>query len=156
MDTPAEPRMASAALEEIALRRRQVVDAATTFPGWYWPIIGLAMFGLAVVVDTRSAVAIGIAAACFVLVALADTASVVVPRYRRAQWNQELLGARGAFAIVAFVWVVVGGSLALAFALRATGVSHPATIGCAVGAFGVIVAGPILMRRLRSIMLAKA
>ena len=93
MDAPLEPRMASAALEEIALRRRQVVDAATTFPGWYWPIIGLAMVGLAVVVDTRDAVAIGIAAACFVLAVLADTASVVVPRYRRAQWNQELLGA---------------------------------------------------------------
>ena len=156
MDGPLEPRMASAALEEIALRRRQVVDAATTFPGWYWPIIGLAMVGLAVVVDTRNAIAIGIAAACFVLAVLVGTASVVVPRYRRAQWNQELLGARGALAIVAFVWVVVGGSLALAFALQATGVSHPATVGCAVGAVGVIVGGPILMRRLRSIMIAKA
>ena len=54
------------------------------------------------------------------------------------------------------VWVVVGVSLALAFALQATGVSHPATIGCAVGALVVIIGGPILMRRLRSIMLAKA
>src|ERR1700693_3837800 len=70
MDTPVEPRMASAALEEIALRRRQVVDAATTLPGWYWPIIGLAMIGLAVVVDTRNPVAIGVAAACFILVVL--------------------------------------------------------------------------------------
>lgn len=156
MDAPVGPRMASAALEEIALRRRQVVDAATTFPGWYWPILGLAMVGLAAVIDTRNAVAIGIAAASFVLIVLADTASVVIPRYRRAQWNQELLGARGALAIVAFVWVVVGGSLALAFALQATGVSHPTTIGCAVGAAGVIVGGPMLMRRLRKIMLAEA
>lgn len=155
MDAPIEPRVASDALEDVALRRRQVVDAATTFPGWYWPIIGLAMVGLAVVVDTRNPVAIGIAVACFVLAVLADTAVVVIPRYRRAQWNQELLGARGAFAIVVFVWVVVGGSLALAFALQATGVSHPATIGCAVGAVGVILVGPILMRRLRTIMLAK-
>jgi hypothetical protein len=156
MDAPVEPRMASAALEEIALRRRQVADAATTFPVWYWSIIGVAMVGLAVIVDARNPVGIGIAATCFVLVVLADTALVVVPRYRRAQWNQELLGAPGALAIVAFVWVVVGGSLALAFALRATGVSHPATIGCAVGAVGVIVGGPILMRQLRNIMLAKA
>lgn len=155
MDVPIEPRVASAALEDVALRRRQVVDAATTFPGWYWPIVGLAMVSLAVVVDTHNSVAIGIAAVCFVLAVLADTGFVVVPRYRRAQWNQELLGARGAFAIVAFVWVVVGGSLALAFVLQATGVSHPATIGCAVGAVGVIVGGPILMRRLRNIMLAK-
>jgi hypothetical protein len=156
VNAPVEPRMASAALEEIASRRRQVVDAATTFPRWYWPVLGVAMVGLAVVVDTRITVAIGIASACFVLVVLADTASVVVPRYRRAQWNQELLGARGALAVVAFVWVVVGGSLALAFATKAIGVSHPATIGCGVGAVAVIVGGPMLMRRLRKIMLAGA
>jgi hypothetical protein len=156
MDAPIEPRAASAALEDVALRRRQVVDAATSFPGWYWPIIGLAMVGLAAVVDTRNSVAIGVSAAGFVLAVVADTAFVVAPRYRRAQWNQELLGARGAFAIVAFVWVVVGGSLALAFALQAAGASHPATIGCAVGAVGVIFGGPRLMSRLRSIMLAKA
>lgn len=156
MDIPVEPREASAALEEIALRRRQVVDAATTFPGWYWPIRGVAMVGLAVVADTRELVAIGVAAACFVLVVLADTASVVVPRYRRAQWNQDLLGVLGALSIVSFVWVVVGGSLALAFALQAIGVSHPATIGCAAGAVGVIAGGPMLLRRLRNILLAKA
>lgn len=156
MNPPVEPRVASAALEEIALRRRQVVDAATTFPVWYWPVIGLAMVGLAVVVDTRHAIAIGIAAACFVVVVLADSATVVIPRYHRAQWSQELLGARGAIAIVAFVWVVVGGTLALAFTLQATRVSHPATIGCAIGAVAIIVGGPMLMRRIRSIMLAKA
>jgi hypothetical protein len=156
MNVPLEPDAASAALVEIARRRRQVVDVATTFPSWYWPLLGVAMVGLAAVVDTRNPVSIGVAVVCFVVIVLADTAAVVVPRYRRATWRQELLGTRGAFAIVAFVWVVVGVTLALAFALEAAGVSHPATIGCSVGAVIVIVGGPYLMGRVRSIMLDKA
>jgi amino acid transporter len=106
-------------------------------------------------VDTRTSVTIGIGVVAFVIVVLAATAAVVVPRYRRAQWHPELLGTHGPISIVAFVGVVVIGTLALAFSLQSAGVPHPATIACVFGAAAVVLGGPILMRRLRSIMLQR-
>lgn len=155
MTAPPGPRDALTALDEIGERRQQVVDVAT-IPNWYWLFVGLPMIGLAVAVDTRAGVTIGIGVVGFVVVVLAATAAVVVPRYRRAQWHPELLGTRGPLAIVAFVGVVVIGTLALAFSLQAAGVPHPATIACVFGGAGVVLGGPILTRRLRSIMLQRS
>jgi hypothetical protein len=151
--TPPGPREALTALNEIGARRQQVVDVATGIPNWYWLFVGLPMIALAVAVDSRNRLAIGIGAAGFVLVVLAATAAVVIPSYRRAQWHRELLGTQGPVAIIVFVGTVVGGTLALAFGLQALEVAHPATIACIVGGAAVIVGGPLLMRRLRRIML---
>jgi hypothetical protein len=94
--------------------------------------------------------------ACFVVIVLGATATVVVPSYRRAQWHGDLLGTNGPIAIITFVGLVVGGTLALAFGLQAARVGHPATIACVAGAAAVIAGGPLLMRRLRTIMLTRS
>ena len=56
-------------------------------------------------------------------------------------------------AILGFVALVVGGTLGIAFALRAAGIHYPATLGCLAGATAMGLGGPVLMRTLRRIML---
>ena len=57
-------------------------------------------------------------------------------------------------AILGFVAVTVGVSLAVAFILKASGVSYAATIGVSVTAVMLVVGGPMLMRHLQGRMLA--
>jgi hypothetical protein len=52
-------------------------------------------------------------------------------------------------AILGFVAVTVGVSLAVAFILKASGVSYAATIGVSVTAVMLVVGGPMLMRHLQ-------
>jgi hypothetical protein len=56
-------------------------------------------------------------------------------------------------AILGFVAVIVGCTLGLAFALRAAHVHYPATLACLAGGLAMGLSGPVLMRRLRRIML---
>jgi hypothetical protein len=74
--------------------------------------------------------------------------------YRHAQVrSSELLGSRGAPAIAGFVWLVVALTLGIGFALRAAGAHLPATIATLAGAAALVTGGPLLMRKLRAIML---
>jgi hypothetical protein len=59
-----------------------------------------------------------------------------------AELQQRLLAA-----------LIVAGTIGIAFALRAAGVSHPATLACLAGGLAMGVGGPVLMRALRRIML---
>ena len=82
------------------------------------------------------------------------TGSMIFGTYRHAQVrSSELIRGSGAAAIVAFVWLIVGLTLGVAFTLRAAGVHRPATIATVVGAVVLACAGPLLMRALRRIML---
>jgi hypothetical protein len=96
--------------------------------------------------------AVVIPAAAVVIAAL--TAGMIFGAYRRAQVRSNaLLGGRGSLAIVGFVWLVVGVTLGIGFALRAAGAGLPATIATAAGGAALVIGGPLLMRGLRNIML---
>jgi hypothetical protein len=56
--------------------------------------------------------------------------------------------------IVGFVWLVVGVTIGVAFGLRAAGAPAPATIATAIGGVALAGGGPVLMRRLRRLMLS--
>jgi hypothetical protein len=82
------------------------------------------------------------------------TLGMIFGTVRRAQVRSaELLGDRGALLIIGFVWLVVGLTLGIGFGLRAAGAPVPATIATAIGAAALAAGGPILMRKLRTIML---
>jgi hypothetical protein len=82
------------------------------------------------------------------------TSALIFGAYRHARVrSSELLGGRGAVAIVGFVWLVVALTLGIGFALRAAGAHLPATIATAIGGAALVTAGPFLMRKLREIML---
>jgi hypothetical protein len=147
-----QPAQASEALAEIQNRQRQVIDLAMV-PNWYWWAVGALMVVLAIGVDIRSHAAIGVTVPVFVIGLLSATGVVVRGQISDAQLRRGLLDGRGVIAILGFVALVVGISLGTAFGLRAAGVSYPATLGCLVGGLVMGLGGPILMRRLRQIML---
>jgi hypothetical protein len=85
---------------------------------------------------------------------ISTTGAMVFRAVRSAQPRNDLLGPGGVVAILGFVAVTVGVSLAVAFILKASGVSYAATIGVSVAAVLLVVGGPMLMRYLQGRMLA--
>ena len=73
--------------------------------------------------------------------------------FRHAQLRNGLIDGRAVVAILGFVALIVAGTIGLALGLRAAGAGHPATLAGAVGGLVMGAGGPVLMRRLRAIML---
>jgi hypothetical protein len=146
------PGEAAQALTEIQRRQQQVIDLAW-IPSWYWWAVGGLMVVLALGVDIHTTVSIGIAVPVFVVGLLAVTGWVAGRAYWHAQLRRGLIDGRAVAAILAFVAVIAGGSIGLAFALRAAGVHYPATWACLAGGLVMGLAGPGLNRMLRRLML---
>jgi len=146
------PGEAADALAEIHKRQQQVIDRALV-PAWYWWVVGALMVVLAVGVDIRSHLALGITIPVFVVGLLAATGVAVRSQVLDARVHGGLLDGTGVMAILGFVALIVGCSLGIAFGLRAAGASYPATIGCGVGGLMMGIGGPVLNRQLRRIML---
>lgn len=144
---------AAQALADIQLRQQQVIDLAM-IPAWYWWAAGVLMVVLAVGVDSHSPVAIGLTVPVFVLGILGATGWVVGRAFRHAQLRNGLVDGRAVATILGFVALIVVGTIGLAFGLRAAGAGHPATLACAAGGLVMGAGGPVLMRRLRTIMLS--
>jgi hypothetical protein len=153
MNEHLHPEEAAQALTEIRQRQQQVIDLAV-LPTWYWWAIGALTVVLAAGVDTNTPMAIGTTVAVFVLGILAATGWALAGALRHAQLRNGLLDHRGVAAILGFVALTIGITLGLAFTLRVTDVSHPATLAAVIGGLGMGIGGPILGRRLRRIMLA--
>lgn len=152
MDEESDISDAARALAEIRSRQQQVIDQAT-IPGWYWWAVGALMVVLAVGVDIRTPAAVGTAVPVFVVGLLSATAVAVRGQFRQARLRNGLLDSRAVAAILGFVALIVGGTLGIAFALRAAGVHYPATLACLAGGTAMGLGGPVLMRTLRRIML---
>ena len=146
------PEDAARALAEVDRRQRQVI-ALAAIPDWYWWAVGALMVVLAVGVDVRTSASIAIVVPVFVVGMLATTGTVVLGAFRRALPRNDLLVPQGIFAILGFVGLTVGVTLAIAFSLRAVGVSYPATSGCVVGALIMGIGGRRLSRYLTRVML---
>jgi hypothetical protein len=147
------PEEAARALTEIGQRQEQVIRLAV-IPNWYWWAIAVLMVAFAAAVDTRQGLVVGIGTAVFVAGVLTTTGWVVLRAVGSAQPRNDLLGPGGVVAILGFVAVTIGVSLAVAFTLKAPGVSYAATIGVSVTAVMLVVGGPMLMRHLQGRMLA--
>ena len=127
-------------------------SAASPMTDWW--AIAVLMVTFAAAVDTRQGLVVGIGTAVFVAGVLTTTGWVVVRAVGSAQPRNDLLGPAGVVAILGFVAVTVGVSLAVAFILKASGVAYAATIGVSVAAVLLVVGGPMLMRHLQRRMLA--
>jgi hypothetical protein len=148
------PDEAANSLAEVRRLQRQVIDAVMV-PMWYWWAVAAAMIAIGLAVDARRPVMLAIVIPLAAAVLAAMTGAMIFGAYRRARVRSpELLGARGAMAIVGFVWLIVGLTLGTGFALRAAGSSAPATIATVVGGAAIVVGGPLLGRWLRRTMLA--
>lgn len=143
---------AAEALAEIRRRQEQVIDQATV-PGWYWWSVGALMVILAVGIDNRAPAVLAGTITVFVVGLLAATGLIVRGQVLQARLRNELLDGRGVVAILAFVALIVGCTLGVAFGMRAAGVPYPATLACLAGGTAMGLGGPVLMRALRRIML---
>jgi len=151
MTDQVRPEEAVRALTEIGQRQEQVIRLAI-IPNWYWWAIAVLMVAFAAAVDTRQGLLVGIGTAVFVAGVLTTTGRVVFRAVRSAQPRNTLLGPGGVVAILGFVAVTVGVSLAVAFILKASGVSYAATIGVLVPAVMLVVGGPMIMRYLQGLI----
>jgi hypothetical protein len=149
---PAEARKALAEME----RRQDQVIEGTLVPNWYWWAVALLSVGLGVGVDTRDPTATAVAAGIFGVGVSVLTVWIAFGGRRHVKVHQRLLGSRGAGLIVGFVWLVVGGTLGLAYVLEAANVEYAATVSTLACAIALVVGGPALMRRLRGIMRRQA
>ena len=155
MTAAQQPDNAAAALAEIGRRQTQVIEAVLV-PGWYWWAVGAAMVVIGAAADYRHTVVLAVAIPVAALVIAGLTGAMIFGAYRRVRVRDtDLLGGRGAVAIVGLVGLVVGLTLGVGFGLRALGSPAPATIATAVGAVVLAAGGPLLMRRLRRIMLGR-
>ena len=146
-----DPGDAAAALAEIHDRQGEVIDGVLV-PAWYWWAVAVPMVGLGLVVDGGNGLAIGAAAVAFAAFTAVLTGWMIVSGVNGVKVSEALLGPRGAAEIVVFVLAVVAGAIGVAFLAAAARAPMPATIATAVAAAALVIAGPILMRRLRSVM----
>jgi FtsH-binding integral membrane protein len=144
---------ASSALAGIRRQQEKVIDAVLV-PVWYWWAAAVGMVAIGAAVDARDQIVMAVVIPVTAVLIAALTAVMIFGAYRHAQVrSRELLGDRGALAIVGFVWLVAGLTLGAAFGLRAAGTDLPGTIAAAVGAAVLVACGPLLMRKLRKVML---
>ena len=148
-----QPDEATSALVQIRQQQGKVIDAVLV-PGWYWWAVAAGMVAIGAAADTRDAVVLAVVIPIAVVLIAVLTAGMIFGAYRHARVrSSELLGGRGAVAIVGFVWLVVALTLGIGFALRAGGAHLPATIATTIGGVALVTGGPFLMRKLREIML---
>jgi len=153
MNNQLRPDEAAAALAEIGQQQEKAIEAVLV-PVWYWWVVAAGMVAIGAAVDTHSAAVLAVVIPIAVLVIAGLTAAMIFGTYRRVRVrDRELLGDRGALAIVGFTWLIVGLTLGLAFGLRAAGAAWPATIATVAGGAALVAGGPLLMRALRRIML---
>lgn len=155
MTNAMKPAEARKALAEMERRQDQVIEG-TLVPNWYWWAVALLSVGLGVGVDTRDPTATAVAAGIFAVGVSVLTVWIAFGGRRHVKVHQRLLGSRGAGLIVGFVWLVVGGTLGLAYVLEAANVEYAATLSTLACAIALVVGGPALMRRLRGIMRRQA
>jgi len=106
--------------------------------------------------DYRRTIVLAVAIPVAVIAIVAMTGGMISGAHRRVRVRDaELLGGSGAVAIVSLVGLIVALTLGVGFGLRALGSPAPATIATTVGAAALVAGGPLLMRRLRRIMLGR-
>jgi hypothetical protein len=155
MTNAMEPAEARQALAEMERRQEQVIEGALV-PNWYWWAVALLAVGLGVGVDTRDPIAVAVTGGLFGLGIPILTVWIAFGGRRHVKAHGRLLGSRGGGLIVGFVWLVVGGTLGLAFALEAANVRTAGTLSTLACAIVLVIGGPALMRRLRGIMRRQA
>ena len=153
---------AAAELAEIQRRREQVIKAVLV-PVWYWWVIAAAIVAIGVARDSGD---LAVQATVIPLAALviAVLTGAMIPELRRrvkaytpqASTRAPQTSARVAGAIIGMIVLVDGVILGTAASLHAAHLRYPGTIGCAAGAAVLVIAGPLVNRYLRKLMLSQA
>jgi len=146
---------AAAELAEIQRRQEQVIKAALV-PFWYWWALAVPIVAIGVARDSGNLVVQAIVIPLAVLV-MAVLIGAGIPEIRRRVkvHSTPQTVARTVTAIIGMIVLVDSVILGTAASLHASGF-HPGTIGCAAGAAVLVIAGPLVNRYSRRLMLCQA
>ncbi|WP_203906398.1 hypothetical protein [Rhizocola hellebori] len=147
------PDEAARALAEIGQRQEQVIRLMR-MPVWFWWVTAALMVGLTAAVESRRPIVVGIGVAVFVVGLVTMVLRIVLGSIRHAKPRNDLVPPAGVMAILGFVAVVLAVTLPAGFALKATGVSYPATLSMLLAAALLVGGGPLLTRYLHRVMRA--
>ena len=153
--TGATGAQAAAELAEIRRRQEQVIKAVLV-PVWFWWVIAAGIVAIGAARDsgnlTVQAITIPLAALVMAVLSLA-----MIPEVRRrVQVHSPQTRGRAAAAIIGMIVLVDGVILGTAASLAAAHLRYPGTIGCAAGAAVIVIAGPLVNRYVRRLMLSQA
>ena len=146
---------AAAALAEIQRRQEQVIKAVLV-PVWYWWVIAAGIVAIGAARDSGDLVVQAITIPLAVLVMVVLTGAMIPEVRRRVQVHNTQTRGPAAAAIFGMIVLVDGVILGTAASLHAAGFAYPGTIGCAAGAAVLVIAGPLLNRYVRRLMLSQA
>ncbi len=148
---------AAAELAEIQRRQEQVIKAALV-PGWYWWAMAAAIVAIGAARDSGNlvvqAIAIPLAVLVMVVADRRDDPRACAAASRCTAPPQP--SARMAAAIFGMIVLVDTVIISTAASLAAAHFRYPGTIGCAAGAAVLVIAGPLVNRYLRRLMLRQA
>jgi hypothetical protein len=141
---------AGRALDEVAVRRRQIV-AEIDVPAWYWWGLALGWIGLGVVTVLGNAWVIVGATIAFGALHSSVAARVIDGRHRSRQLSvrADLVSRHVRSLVIGFLVVLVAATIVIALVADALGAPQPALIASVVIAIAVLLGGPQLMAVVR-------
>ena len=145
---------AIAELAEIQRRQEQVIKAVLV-PVWYWWVMAAGIVAIGVARDSGDLAVQAVTIPLAVLVMAVLTGAMIPEMRRRVQVHSPQTRARAAAAIIGMIVLVDGVIVGTAASLHAARF-HPGTIGCAAGAAVLVIAGPLVNRYVRRLMLSQA
>ncbi len=146
---------AAAELAEIRRRQEQVINAVLV-PLWYWWVIAAGIVAIGAARDSGDLVVQAITIPLAALVMAVLTGAMIPELRRRVKVHTPQTSGRAAAAIIGMIVLVDGVILGTAASLAAAHLRYPGTIGCAAGAAVLLIAGPLVNRYLRRLMLSQA
>jgi quinol-cytochrome oxidoreductase complex cytochrome b subunit len=146
---------AAAELAEIQRRQEQVIKAVLV-PVWYWWVIAAAIVAIGVARDSGDLAVQATVIPLAALVMAVLTGAMIPELRRRVKAHTPQTSGRAAAAIIGMIVLVDGVILGTAASLHAAGARYPGTIGCAAGAAVLVIAGPLLNRYVRELMISQA
>jgi hypothetical protein len=146
------PDQAAQSLSEVRDRQRRAL-AAGLIPTWYWWAIALLVTMFCAGVESESP-AVGVAATIVFGLGIATSVFIVATR-TKAQLRNTLLGVAGTLAIAGFTLATVAVTFGVSMLLQAADVPYPATFASLVNAAALIIGGPVLMRKLHAMAVAR-
>lgn len=146
---------AAAELAEIQRRQERVIKAVLV-PVWYWWAVAAAIVAYGVGRDSRD-LAVQATLIPLAVLALVVLTGVRIPEIRRRVkfHSAPQPGARAVAAVICLSLLVTVVAGFTAIGMVAARVPYPATIGCAAGAAVLVIAGPLVNRYTRRLMLSQ-
>ena len=138
------------ALDDIELRRRQIVDEIN-IPAWYWWGLALGWVGLGLVSVAANPWLTVVATVGFGAVHSAVAARVIDGRHgsRQLSVRADVVSQHVPALVIGFLITLVAITVALALVADALGAPQPTLIASVVVAIAVLIGGPRLMALVR-------